>query len=32
VGLAVRSLVTGDFPYSTGQIFPVDGGMLVERL
>lgn len=32
VGRAVRALVNGEFPYSTGQIFTVDGGMLVERL
>lgn len=32
VGRAVRALVCGEFPYSTGQVFTVDGGMLVERL
>lgn len=32
VGLAVASLVRGDFPYSTGQVINVDGGMTVGRL
>ncbi len=32
VGKAVGSLVRGDFPYSTGQVIHVDGGMLIDRL
>ena len=32
VGRAVRALATGDFPYSTGQVIMVEGGMLVDRL
>lgn len=32
VGKAVASLVTGSFPYSTGSVFMVDGGMTVQRL
>ena len=32
VGKAVASLVSGSFPYSTGSIFMVDGGMTVQRL
>ncbi len=32
VGRAVRALVSGDFPYSTGQVIMVDGGMTVGRL
>ena len=32
VGKAVASLVRGDFPYSTGQVIHVDGGMLIDRL
>lgn len=32
VGKAVSSLVRGDFPYSTGQVIHVDGGMLIDRL
>jgi NAD(P)-dependent dehydrogenase (short-subunit alcohol dehydrogenase family) len=32
VGRAVRALATGAFPYSTGQVIVVDGGMLVDRL
>jgi 3-oxoacyl-[acyl-carrier protein] reductase len=32
VGKAVASLVRGDFPYSTGQVINVDGGMLIDRL
>ena len=32
VGKAVTSLVSGDFPYSTGSVFMVDGGMSVQRL
>lgn len=32
VGRAVRALASGDFPYSTGQVIMVDGGMTVGRL
>ena len=32
VGKAVLSLVSGDLPYSTGQIIMVDGGMTLRRL
>lgn len=32
VGKVVRALVRGDFPYSTGQVVMVDGGMTVGRL
>ncbi len=32
VGKAVRALATGEFPYSTGQVIMIDGGMLVDRL
>jgi 3-oxoacyl-[acyl-carrier protein] reductase len=31
VGKAVAAIVRGDFPYSTGQIFSVDGGLAVQR-
>ncbi len=32
VGKAVAALVRGDFPYSTGQVILVDGGMTIPRL
>lgn len=32
VGLAVGSLAKGDFPYSTGQVIMVDGGLSIPRL
>lgn len=32
VGKAVRALATGNFPYSTGQVIMVDGGMTLSRL
>lgn len=32
VGRAVASLARGDFPYSTGQVILVDGGMTIPRL
>lgn len=32
VGKAVASLVRGDFPYSTGQVIMVDGGLTIPRL
>jgi 3-oxoacyl-[acyl-carrier protein] reductase len=32
VGKAVAAIARGDFPYSTGQIFMVDGGLTMPRL
>jgi NAD(P)-dependent dehydrogenase (short-subunit alcohol dehydrogenase family) len=32
VGKAVLALVRGDFPYSTGQVIMVDGGLTIPRL
>ena len=32
VGRAVAALATGDFPYSTGQVIMIDGGMTLPRL
>ncbi len=32
VGKAVAALARGDFPYSTGQVILVDGGMTIPRL
>jgi NAD(P)-dependent dehydrogenase (short-subunit alcohol dehydrogenase family) len=32
VGLAAAALVRGDFPYSTGQVIMVDGGLTLPRL
>jgi len=32
VGKAVTSLAVGDFPYSTGQVIHVDGGLTLPRL
>jgi NAD(P)-dependent dehydrogenase (short-subunit alcohol dehydrogenase family) len=32
VGQAVAVLARGDFPYSSGSIFMVDGGLSVQRL
>jgi NAD(P)-dependent dehydrogenase (short-subunit alcohol dehydrogenase family) len=32
VGLAVRAIVTGNFPFSTGAVIPVDGGLHLQRL
>lgn len=32
IGKAVRSLVRGDFPYSTGEVIMVDGGLTIQRL
>lgn len=32
VGKAAAALCRGDFPYSTGQVIMVDGGMTVQRL
>jgi hypothetical protein len=32
VGKAVAALARGDFPYSTGQVLLVDGGLTLSRL
>jgi NAD(P)-dependent dehydrogenase (short-subunit alcohol dehydrogenase family) len=32
VGKAVAALARGDFPYSTGQVIMVDGGLSIPRL
>jgi len=32
VGKAVAALLRGDFPYSTGQVFMVDGGLTIQTL
>ncbi len=32
VGKVVASLAKGDFPYSTGQVIMVDGGLTIPRL
>ncbi len=32
IGRAVAALVRGDFPYSTGQVIMVDGGLTLQRL
>lgn len=32
IGKAVASLVRGDFPYSTGQVIMIDGGLTAQRL
>jgi NAD(P)-dependent dehydrogenase (short-subunit alcohol dehydrogenase family) len=32
IGLAVASLARGDFPFSTGQVVIVDGGLTIPRL
>lgn len=32
VGLAVRSIIAGHFPFSTGAIIPIDGGLQLRRL
>jgi NAD(P)-dependent dehydrogenase (short-subunit alcohol dehydrogenase family) len=32
IGKAVASLVRGDFPFSTGQVVMVDGGLVIPRL
>lgn len=32
VGMAVAALARGDFPYSTGAVITVDGGLTVQRL
>jgi NAD(P)-dependent dehydrogenase (short-subunit alcohol dehydrogenase family) len=32
VARSVKALVLGDFPYSTGEVFMVDGGLTLQRL
>lgn len=32
VGKAVAAIAKGDFPYSTGQVFMIDGGLTIARL
>lgn len=32
IGKAVAALVKGDFPYSTGQVIMIDGGLTLQRL
>ncbi|MEM1134341.1 MAG: 3-ketoacyl-ACP reductase [Bacteroidota bacterium] len=32
IGKAVVALAKGDFPYSTGQVFMIDGGLTIQRL
>jgi len=32
VGLAVRSVIAGDLPFSTGSVITVDGGLNIRRL
>lgn len=32
VGLAVRAIIEGRFPFSTGAVIPVDGGLHLRRL
>ncbi|MFZ1054119.1 MAG: SDR family oxidoreductase, partial [Opitutaceae bacterium] len=32
VGLAVRSVIAGNLPFSTGSVITVDGGLHVRRL
>lgn len=32
VGRAVRAILAGDFPYSTGAVIPIDGGLHLRRL
>lgn len=32
VGLAVRAVVSGQFPFSTGAVIPIDGGLQLRRL
>ncbi|HVU25728.1 MAG TPA: 3-ketoacyl-ACP reductase [Opitutus sp.] len=32
IGLAVAALARGDFPFSTGQVIMVDGGLTIQRL
>ena len=32
IGKAVAAIAKGDFPYSTGQVFMIDGGLTIARL
>jgi hypothetical protein len=32
VGLAARAIITGHFPFSTGAVIPIDGGLHLRRL
>ncbi len=32
IGKAVAAIAKGDFPYSTGQVFMIDGGLSIQRL
>jgi NAD(P)-dependent dehydrogenase (short-subunit alcohol dehydrogenase family) len=32
LGLAVRAIITGHFPFSTGAVIPIDGGLHLRRL
>ena len=32
IGACVASVARGDFPFSTGQVFDVDGGFHIQRL
>ncbi len=32
IGKAVATIAKGDFPYSTGQVFMIDGGLTISRL
>ena len=32
IGKAVASLARGDFPYASGSVFTLDGGLTVPRL
>jgi 3-oxoacyl-[acyl-carrier protein] reductase len=32
VGLAVRAIIEGRFPFSTGAVIPIDGGLRIRRL
>jgi 3-oxoacyl-[acyl-carrier protein] reductase len=32
VGRAVRSIIEGNFPFSTGAVIPIDGGLRIRRL
>ena len=32
IGRAVAVIAKGDFPYSTGQVFMIDGGFTINRL
>jgi NAD(P)-dependent dehydrogenase (short-subunit alcohol dehydrogenase family) len=32
VGRAVRAIISGDLPFSTGAVIPIDGGFHLRRL